>query len=312
MFRPGVYGVCLMEAVVLVRAHHKSTATENAVQEYSLSGVIVHACAEGMFIVTAAAPLRPIFSDEVEIDRTTERTINTVKLGVSAHIDVRINAGNGIWMVVRSVMLVRHPKESARVRSMVKPSEWDICDLDYFCDLLLLRCDPHEHASALALAMEVQDVRPGAPVLVAACPFGIFCPDAFAGALSSGVVAATVSDSHLFLTDARGLPGAAGGAVVPRADAPRAFAMVLGLVLGDLRRASGQHVEVNICLAWAFVLDAVAMCLRAEPVCCTPQPRQAAAPGGVTAMTRAVEAAGCSVVLIAAGSMWASGVILDR
>jgi hypothetical protein len=231
---------------------------------------------------------------------------------------------------------------------------------------------PQTHTSRWACV----PVRRGMPVHVVASPFGAFCPDVFANCISQGLVSATFAPAALFFTDARCLPGAAGGAVLvideknaarggstrvggnanadPQTRAADSCPPLLGgLVLGELLRADGSMTEFALVLSSAALhrslvalldesarvpgLQGARILLALPPLVLaasgpgtpramlTPPPhtgrptKQSTASGSLndsdsvhsSSLEEVASIASRCVVMIAAGSMWATGVVVD-
>ena len=286
------------------------------------------------------------------------------------------------WLEARPLRYVRHPRENAYMQTLLGRAEWKQGkDLEYMCDILVLRCSLPGHPILARLPSpdrlwQIAEPGVGDRVILISSPFGIFCPDVFLNAMAAGVVSVLSPSQGLFISDARCIPGSGGGAFVnvdacERRKEVRQSAythgdigegnerettetgqkqvvgngkgtgqgppFLSGLLLGDIQRAGGRSLELCICLSVSLARGSVEAALLAHPSLAghsqTPLspwwysthvprsnrllpasaltarlPYHASSSRSPSSLRIAMEA----IVLVSAGSMWASGVVLDR
>jgi hypothetical protein len=284
--------------IVLVRAARESD--DGTVLDISLTGFLFHHTGDTALVATPADPLVGHYQTQGEAVALSERLLCTAK--ADCHLHVRLNIHAGCWMRARVAAVVQHPKETARLDTVLKRAEWK----RMLTDLLILECQLSGCRIPALPEIACAPAKAGMPLLLLAAPFGIFCPDAFANTISSGVVSTLIPDSDLFLSDVRGLPGAAGGLVIVRSEGRDDL---VGVLLGDLKRISNQSIEINLCINASFLLESFSLYLRWMAGAGFSLP---SAVHHTSDVPSALQQAVPSVVLICCGPRWASGVVVDR
>jgi len=149
-----------------------------------------------------------------------------------------------------------------------------------------------------------QNLCRGQPVWVAASPFGLVSPEVFCTSLSSGIVSNTIPSGSpvIIVTDARGLAGSEGGAVV---DSDGRLAAMLA---PPLQRTDGTTSSLSICIAAEPIWRALKHNLDISG-----QNPAILVGAGVNhrVVAGVVEKVSRSVAAVRVGSLWGSGVVIS-
>lgn len=326
--------------------------------DFSLSGFVFHVDGGSSFIASVASPLRASLDDPCDPSTCSsvcgaEVKMSKVTLKNCCTVSVRFGTTRGRWARCdNSCILLEFPTLHKQLMSVLRKSDWKTAEtIDTFCDIIVFKCDlPFDGftrwtPAAATLASSLH---------ILSSPFGIFAPDVFTSTVCSGIVSSIISDNGLFLSDARCLPGSAGGVVVTPSNGH-----LVGLSLGSLQRRNEQNVDIHVCMGAQLLLRALVISVQhavrvgmwpslAHPFALAPAPHSrmpgepvsldmhgmavsdcvslgsdacvgdACLPHEARPVTTAsvaaasMTAASRAVVLLMAGTMWASGVIIDR
>jgi hypothetical protein len=319
-----------MEKGVLVRV---SSSEDNAeLLDISLSGFIVAISSELVFLVTVAEEI----ADSFQVDSTTPayfapdfKAFNG-QLKENVNVHVRLPLGMDNWhKCSRSLCLLQFPRESKKLQQVLKRSEWKTAEkVELRCTIAVFSFPLPKNASLLQKS-HAGTPHQGQEIRTISSPFGIFCPDIFINSSSSGIVSMRIPSCSLFFTDSRAIPGVAGGLVQSHHRPPcTSPPEILGIELGPLQRIDGTPLDLHLCLAINPVLKALHATLPpstftivfgdldpfSSPCQCQPQlfPSLSSKAPPPALLEPSIVPASRAVVLVSAGSMWASGVVIDR
>lgn len=312
---------------VLIRGITSESANSPAT-DFSLSGLVFHVDEKSSYVASLGSLLRNSLDDHFDLLDTKfcdglEIKISKARLKPGAAVSTRFTTPHGTWGTCDDAcVLLEFPALRKSLSNVLRKSDWKSAEfIDTMCDIIIFKCNmpltsfARWKPAAVSLATRLH---------ILSSPFGVFAPDVFTNSICSGIVSTIISQNGLFLTDARCLPGSAGGAVVSLDN------HLLGMSLGNLQRQNEQNVDIHVCASANTLLCAAFSghdcAVRAgiwESSLAPSSPSTpsvfsgcvslgAAACYPVSGVAKHVDVASRAVVLLVAGAMWASGVIVDR
>ncbi|XP_078606014.1 peroxisomal leader peptide-processing protease-like [Branchiostoma floridae x Branchiostoma japonicum] len=187
------------------------------------------------------------------------------------------------------------------VQSCVKTDWMAEVSLSWF---VLLKLEESEIGAESLAVVAGEQARIGSPVMAVGTPFGVLCPSVFMNSLAKGIVCNTAGKGGaLILTDARCLPGTEGGPLLT-VDTDGKW-MLLGLVAAPLCWKANEWIGLSLVCSFHAVLDSLSHLV--------PWPLIPAAT--VIHSIRepphpALSQVEKSIVMIEAGEVWGSGVVM--
>ncbi|KAI8495966.1 Peroxisomal leader peptide-processing protease [Branchiostoma belcheri] len=187
------------------------------------------------------------------------------------------------------------------VQSRVKTDLLAEVSLSWFA---LLQLEDSGRGAETSVVVTGEQARIGSPVVAVGTPFGVLCPSVFMNSLVRGIVCNTAGkDGALILTDARCLPGTEGGPLLT-ADRDGKW-LLLGLVAAPLCWKANEWIGLSLVCSFRGALDSLSRVMPWPLLTAATVPHSS--PESPHPALSQVEK---SVVMVEAGDMWGSGVIV--
>ncbi|XP_066274015.1 peroxisomal leader peptide-processing protease-like [Branchiostoma lanceolatum] len=187
------------------------------------------------------------------------------------------------------------------VQSRVKTDWMAEVSLSWFA---LLKLEESEKGAESSVVVAEEQARIGSPVLAVGTPFGILCPSVFLNSLAKGIVCNTAGrGGALILTDARCLPGTEGG---PLFTVDRdGKGLLLGLVAAPLCWKANEWIGLSLVCSFRAALDSLSRLVPWPLITAAAVPHSSLEPP-LPALSQLEK----SVVMVEAGKIWGSGVVV--